>query len=341
MILHFSDNVKKKTYILLLLWALILFAESAVKAQDMQFSQAYSNPVHINPAMAGTTERNRFVLNYRNQWPSLQHSFRSFSAGSDHYLKNTHGGIGVNVHRDVAGASQLTNTLISMAYSQHVKLTRKSTLAIGLKGSLGQRAFDGSRLLFADQVIRESSTSLSQQFLVPNHNYGAIGAGLLYFRKKSWIGVSAHNINGPNQSLMGGSSQIPRSYSVHGGTEVPVADFDDSYGAKKLRVAFNYKAQGNWDQLDLGGFFSLYGVNFGLWYRGLPLKAYKPGYANHEAIVAMVGYEASKRWSIGYSYDITISRLVGNSGGAHEIALIYEYGSKKSKKRRVMPCAKF
>jgi len=340
-ILHYSDSVKKKTYILLISCAVILFAESAANAQDMQFSQAYSNPVNINPAMAGTTKRNRFVFNHRNQWPSLQHSFRSFSTGSDHHLNSTNGGIGVNLHRDVAGASQLTNTLISVSYSQHVRLTRKSTLAIGIKGNFGQRAFDGSQLLFADQVIRESSSSLSQQFLVPNQNYGAIGAGLLYFRKKSWIGVSAHNINEPNQSLMGGYTQIPMSYSLHGGTEVPVAAFEDLYGAKKLRVAFNYKAQGEWDQLDLGGFFTMYGFNFGLWYRGLPLKAYKPGYANHEAIVAMVGYEASLHWSVGYSYDITISRLAGNSGGAHEIALIYEYRSKKSIKRRVIPCAKF
>lgn len=315
--------------------------ESPALAQDMQFSQAYSNPVHLNPAMAGTNERNRFVMNYRNQWPSLQHSFRSFAAGSDHHLKSVNGGIGVNVHRDIAGASQLSNTLVSVAYSQQVKLSRKATLAIGMQGAIGQRAFDGSKLLFADQVIRESNSSLSQQFLAPNHNYGSLASGVVYYRKKSWIGISAHNINEPNQSFMGDISKIPMSYSLHGGAEVPVEAFEGSYGAKKLRVAFNYKAQGEWDQLDLGGFFTMYGVNFGLWYRGLPLKAYKRGYANHEAIVAMVGYEATKHWSVGYSYDITVSRLAANSGGAHEIALIYEYGSKKNNKRRVIPCAKF
>lgn len=320
-----------------------LGAASMVHAQDMQFSQAYSNPVHLNPAFAGTNERNRAVFNYRNQWPALQHPFISYSAGSDHYLSKVNGGIGINMHRDVAGANRLSNTLLAISYSQQVRLTRKATLAVGLQGSLGQRAFDSSKLLFADQVIRESATSLSQQFLVPNQNYGAASAGILYFRKKMWVGFSAHNINQPNQSLMSGFSHIPVSFSVHGGGEIPVPAFEGSLGAKKLRVAFNYKSQGEWDQLDVGGFFTLYGFNFGLWYRGLPTKAYQPGYANHEAVVAMIGYEATKHWSIGYSYDITVSRLAGHSGGAHEIALIYEYGSLKGKKqkRRIIPCAKF
>ncbi len=333
--------MSNKTPIGLFLVFAALFAAGVLGAQDMQFSQAYSNPVHLNPAMAGTNERNRVVLNYRNQWPALQHPFTSFSAGSDHHLRKLNGGIGVNVHRDIAGASRLSNTLVTVSYGQQVRLTRKATLAVGLKAGLGQRSFDSGGLLFADQVIRESASSLSQQFLVPNHNYGQLSAGVLYFRKKSWIGVSSHNLNQPNQSLMAGYSQIPLSYSVHGGAEVPVAAFEDSYGAKKLRVAFNYKSQGDWDQLDVGGFFTMSRFNFGLWYRGLPTKAYKPGYANHEAIVAMVGMEATKHWLVGYSYDITISRLAGHSGGAHEIALVYEYGSKKKKKRRVVPCAKF
>lgn len=315
----------------------------AASAQDMQFSQAYSNPVHLNPAFAGTTGRTRAVFNYRNQWPALKHSFISHSVGTDHYLKATNGGIGINFHRDIAGSNRLSNTIVTAVYSQQIKLSRKATLAAGVKGGIGQRSFDGSKLLFADQVIRESSVSLSQQFLVPNHNYGDVSAGLLYFRKKWWLGASAHHLNRPNQSLMAGVSEIPTSFSVHGGGEIPVEAFKSTYGAKKLRVAFNYKSQGEWDQLDVGGFFTYYGLNLGMWYRGLPTKSYRPGYANHEAIVLLVGYEAAKHWSVGYSYDVTISRLAGHSGGAHEIALVYELDTQKAKqqKPRIVPCAKF
>ena len=48
---------------------------------------------------------------------------------------------------------------------------------------------------------------------------------------------------------------------------------------------------------------------------------------------------------IGYSYDLTISRLATAGGGAHEITIGYELVQRHKKraatKRRIVPCAKF
>ena len=81
-----------------------------------------------------------------------------------------------------------------------------------------------------------------------------------------------------------------------------------------------------------------------MWYRGLPVKAYKPGYQNNDAISIVAGFKVGD-WRFGYSYDITISRLAVNSGGAHEITTIFELADKRKKnsmaRRRVVPCAKF
>jgi len=86
-------------------------------------------------------------------------------------------------------------------------------------------------------------------------------------------------------------------------------------------------------------------IFFGLWYRGLPLfKRYAPGYANNDAVALLVG-TIIEDMRIGYSYDVTISRLAANSGWAHEITIGYEIASRHRKraasKRRVVPCAKF
>jgi hypothetical protein len=48
----------------------------------------------------------------------------------------------------------------------------------------------------------------------------------------------------------------------------------------------------------------------------------------------------------GYSYDLSISKLITNSGGAHEISIIYEIASERKKRKRrrskfIIPCAKF
>ena len=113
---------------------------------------------------------------------------------------------------------------------------------------------------------------------------------------------------------------------------------------QSIVAAFNYRAQGKFDQLDIGGYYERDPVFAGLWYRGLPVKSYKTGYANNDAIAVMAGFKVGD-WRFGYSYDITISRLAMNSGGAHEITTILELADKRKKKsmsrRRVVPCAKF
>jgi type IX secretion system PorP/SprF family membrane protein len=318
-----------------------LFLALAANGQDMQFSQSYSNPIYLNPAFAGNQENTRIVLNYRDQWPGIKHNFKAYAASTDFYMKPTKGGLGVSVMKDVAGEHNLSNTIASLYYAQHIRLSRKSNLSLGIKGSMGQRAFDPGNLLFADQVIRESTTSLSQPVMAPATLYADFSAGILYYTDKSWFGVSLHRINEPNQSLLGGTDIIPRKLSVHGGTIVPIESFKRSLGEKKLRVAFNYKSQGEWDQLDVGGFFTYRHVNFGMWYRGLPIKPYKPGYLNNESVILLIGYEAPKWFSFGYSYDISINRLFTHSGGAHEISMILEIPQRKKQKRRVVPCAKF
>lgn len=307
----------------------------------MQFSQPYSNPLYLNPAFAGSKQALRGVLNYRKQWPGIKNEYNAYAAGGDYYIRDLNAGVGLSFVKDVAGEYKLSNTLISAYYAQQLRITRKANLSLGIKGSFGQRAFDGD-LLFADQIIRESNTSLAQPMLSTKTVYPDFAAGLMYFDEKTWLGVSMHHLTKPNQSLLGGKDIIPIKFSVHGGAVVPIRSFEKSNGEKKLRVAFNYKQQGEWNQLDLGGYYTYRNINFGMWYRGLPMKPYEKGIANNESVVLLLGYEAPKRFSVGYSYDISINRLSGYSGGAHEITLIVEYYDKyKVPKRRVVPCASF
>ena len=84
-------------------------------------------------------------------------------------------------------------------------------------------------------------------------------------------------------------------------------------------------------------------VTAGIWYRGIPLKHYAPGYANNDAFAIIVGVKTD-RLNIGYSYDITISRLSTKlSHGAHEITASYQLCKVKKKKkyRLLLPCPKF
>ncbi len=313
-----------------------------ISAQDVQFSQPYSAPMLLNPAFAGSSAATRFALNYRNQWPGLDHNYQAMGAGADFFVKELRGGLGISFVRDVAGTHKLSNTQVAVKYSQHIALSRWSNLAVGIEGGYGQRQFDSSKLLFADQVINESNFSQDERGAFPATYYGDLSAGIMYYNEDLWVGFSMHHLNRPNQSLLGGEDRIPTKFSVHGGWILPIAAHKESQNGKSLRLMVNYKAQGKWDQTDLGMMYSVKGINMGLWYRGIPFKPYEPGYQNNESLVLLLGYEFKSGLSIGYSYDLTLSRLAAHSGGAHEIAVIYEVmNSRKKLRKRIVPCAKF
>ena len=104
-------------------------------------------------------------------------------------------------------------------------------------------------------------------------------------------------------------------------------------------VAFNFKSQGKDQQLDFGTYYEKTGMNIGLWYRGIPI--FKS--ISHDALTIMFGYKVNGV-SFGYSYDITISKLITHTGGAHEISLSYSLNQNpwnKRKKVAPVPCPLF
>src|ERR1043166_3657466 len=86
-------------------------------AQDPEFTQFYANPLYLNPAFAGSARCPRIALNYRNQWPSLQGTFVTYSASYDQHVDALGGGLGVLVLSDKAGEGTITTSNISGIYS--------------------------------------------------------------------------------------------------------------------------------------------------------------------------------------------------------------------------------
>jgi hypothetical protein len=74
--------------------------------------------------------------------------------------------------------------------------------------------------------------------------------------------------------------------------------------------------QGNNFQFNAGVMSGVSLVYFGAWFR----------YAmrNPDAIIAVLGIRKGKI-RFGYSYDATISKLVGRTGGSHELSLIFNW----------------
>lgn len=314
-------------------------------AQDAQFTQFYASPTYMSPAFAGTGLQTRFGLGIRDQWPAFPGAFVTANFAVDHYMPDANSGIGLLVTHDKAGSGALRYTSISGQYAYEIELKRKVFLRPALQVGYVNHAVDYSKLIFGDQLARGSTIGTLEYLQGKSVSYVDMATGLLFFTPKMWLGVSMHHLNRPNQSLLGNETPVPRKFSMHGGYRMSLRTPVIREHPQSLVFAFNYKAQDKYDQLDLGGYYEREPFYAGIWYRGLPLfKRYAPGYGNHDAIALLVGVIVNDL-RIGYSYDVTISRLAGQSAGAHEITLGYEVAQRRKKrsaaKRRIVPCAKF
>jgi type IX secretion system PorP/SprF family membrane protein len=299
----------------------------------------------LNAALAGNTLMGRISTNYRTQWGKIGTPFNSYSFAFDYNLPKIESGFGLAAIRDVAGTGGLTYSGLSAAYSYHLYVSREINVKLGLKGSRVWRNLDQSRLIFGSQIIQKD-INLIPTIPLQNTAYMDFGTGLVVYTTEGYVGLALDHINQPNQSLIGGVTQLPVKFSFHGGYTFKLKKDVKNKTVSQITPVINYKSQFKWNQLDLGSYYHYRNLLLGLWYRGIPLKKNpdksNPTGINQDAFVFMLGLE-SEGLQIGYSYDATISRLRGNSGGAHEISLVYEFATRKRKlsRRFVVPCARF
>ena len=74
-----------------------------MQAQDPIYSQYYAAPLQLNPAFAGNTYSPHISINYRNQWPSLNNAYVTYSVAYSQFFKDFNSGIGLMIQTDDAG----------------------------------------------------------------------------------------------------------------------------------------------------------------------------------------------------------------------------------------------
>ena len=296
---------------------------------------------------AGMTLQDRVVMNYRIQWPAIPGAFNTYNFSYDRNLDLASSGIGVLLNHDVAGTGALSTTSLRGMYAYEFKVKRYIRIRAGLQAGFYRRFIDFNRLTFTDQLVRGGGSIASTEFFGGDpKNFFDFGVGGLAYGRSLWVGAAFHHLNSPSQALLGGDGPLPLRYSVHGGYRINLEgrSVGKQIKTQDIVVALNYKGQAKFDQIDVGFYYEPEPLVLGFWYRGIPLfKALERGYQNNDAFIFLVGVRA-KNLKIGYSYDATISRLISNTGGSHEISLIYEWANREKqlkRRRKPVPCAKF
>lgn len=307
--------------------------------QDPQFSQFYSNPLYLGPSFAGAIDGSRFTTLYRNQWPGLPVSFRTLSFGFDHYFSNFNSGVGILALRDMAGSGDLGVLNFGLQYSYNLQVFDTWHIRPGMHLYYTEMGLDYFNLRFYDEVLSDEINS-PPVVTAPVRDKARdidFSTSVLMYSERIWFGATLDHMLKPNLSLYADKYIIPYKLAVYGGFLLVkqsrlLRPIDET-----LTFAYQFKYQNKQKQLDLGFYWHKMPLVLGIWYRGMPKLSYSRG----DAFTFLAGYKL-ENFSIGYSYDFTISNLLPQAWGAHELSVVFKFNMPPRKvKRGMVPCPEF
>lgn len=297
----------KKT---LLISGFVVALTFTARAQDPIFTQQNYGLAFINPAYTGAFACARAEMGYRAQWPAFGPVYQTFNAAYDQHFR--FGGVGFNYSHDKAWVINTDRFDFSYAYGFGIGKAddgkAKVMIQPGVQFSYYHKAIKWQWLTFSDQIDPRRGFVYNTTE-VPNtspRNCFDVSAGLLAYSKRITFGAAAYHLNEPNEGFVG-TSKLPMRFVVHGSGILWNADANAS--GLSIIPSFVLMKQQNFEMLAM-----LVTAK----YQSFSLGA---GYRSEDALLFTAGYS---RWdfTLGYSYDLTISEL-GNTGGAHEVHLAY------------------
>jgi type IX secretion system PorP/SprF family membrane protein len=317
---------------IIIITGFICFISTAIFAQqDPQYTQFMHVKQAYNPGYAGTSDALCFGALYRQQWVNFPGAPRTGTFTFDAAVQPLHGGVGLFVASDRLGND---NTVMARAsYSFHLYgLGGNGTgrLGIGLEAGILQKTINGTWIppqTLNDPSIPNNSAVGGTGSPAFNKLNPDFGFGLYYtIPNKMYVGLSMTHLSA--QELVGdagtGNSgtlgfdltfKMARHYYAIAGYT-----FSFNNGTHKVTPNLKVKSDGSANIIDLN---ATYMFNNMIW-AGI-------SYRTQDAIAPSIGMLTKFGLKVGYSYDLTTSKINGYSSGTHEIMLAYCFKRTKPK----------
>ncbi|MCE9539649.1 MAG: type IX secretion system membrane protein PorP/SprF [Bacteroidetes bacterium] len=281
----------------------------AIHAQQAPMYTHYMyNTLSVNPGYAGSRDALTVTALHRSQWVDFKGAPLTQTLTLHAPLKNEHIGIGLSVLNDKIGPNNNTSVMADFAYI--MRLTPKSKLALGL--SAGANIWQANlSTLELDQQSDPVFQNNIQNHATPNFGFGAY-----YSRERFYAGVSAPNLLQNNYSVvttdagttLKGKEQ--RHFFLIAGTLLKLSDNLDFKPTTLIKVTPAAPIQA-----DLTASFVI-------------MKKLLVGamYRSGDAVGALVGFDITDQFHIGYSYDWSYGLQTSKyNKGSHEIVLRYDF----------------
>jgi type IX secretion system PorP/SprF family membrane protein len=305
--------------------ALAAITSVSFAQQDPQFTQFMHSKLIYNPGYAGTSQAICANVLYRQQWVNFPGAPKTGLVSFDMPIGQLPIAVGLNVMTDQIGYSKTLFARLALAYNRPIG---PGVLGVGVDVGILQQQFNGSWITPDGNQVHDAT--------IPGYTSGSgtgitnpglnklsydLGFGAFYsIANKMYVGISSTHLAA--QDLKSSDSvkyKLARHYYLVGGYT-----FDLGQGGKHgINPNVKVKSDAASTQLDIN---LTYIYNRTFWV-GV-------SYRMQDAIAPMVGYRflPNKSLKVGYSYDLTLSKIKGYSSGTHEVMLGYCFNVKKPKK---------
>ncbi|WP_298371337.1 type IX secretion system membrane protein PorP/SprF [uncultured Lutibacter sp.] len=299
--------------IIILLVMGILGLEYSNAQQLPQFTQYMYNTIAINPAYAGSRDALSIVGLNRNQWAGFDGGPQTQTLSIHSPLRNEKVGLGLSLLNDKSGYENFTYVYADFSYT--IKASEKVDLSFGLKGGM-------TYYKLADELYNATEVGQDPYFNEKLNRWNSnFGAGVLFHSNKWYMGLSIpklinHDLN--NDTEFAALERV--HYYLIGGY---VFNLNDNL---KLKPSFMMKhTKGAAISTDLSANFLFYEK---FWVGG----SYRFN-GDQNAIGAIVDFQVSDQFRVGYTYEIPTGEIRPYTSGSHEILLMYEFRYFKKKQK--------
>jgi type IX secretion system PorP/SprF family membrane protein len=291
---------------------ILAFATRCMAQTDPHFTQNYTYPMYINPALAGSSDGEyRVSTIYRTQWGSISNPYRTIGASFD-TRTNKNIALGASLLNQSAGDGGFNylTAYATVAYTG-VKFGKDNShhIVLAMQGGIINRRVDESKFKWGEQwnpvTGYNASNPTTESFARTSSTTLDVGAGALYYdagadkKINAFGGFSIFHINRPKDPIISTQSEelntIPLRYTIHGGVSFNMSD------RFSIIPHAMYMRQGTASEAMLGTYLQ-YNVNAET---DVMIGAY---YRHKDALAPFVGFDY-RNFIVGLSYDANTSNL--------------------------------
>jgi type IX secretion system PorP/SprF family membrane protein len=327
--------IQMKLPVLFTISMLFMTMQKMAAQTDPHFTQNYTYPMYINPAMAGQGDgESRVSAIYRSQWGTMGNPYRTMGLSADTRTNNNLA-VGINFLNQSAGDAGFNylTASASIAYTG-VKFGKDENhhIIFAMQAGLLNRHVDQSKFKWGTQwnpiTGYNAGNPSNESFAQTSATALDMGAGVIYYdgtpdkKLNVFAGASFYHINKPSDPIVSSQTTelntIPMRYVFHGGVSIDLKD------GLSLVPHFLYNQEGNASETMLGMYLQK-NVNeettimAGAYYR------YK------DAVAPYVGLDY-KNLLIGVSYDVNTSALGSTARNVNSFELTFSYIFRKESK---------